>query len=95
MKDLIKYIAQALRITSYNVCYTKLLRVQHVTPCMECHSPHRWTEHDAPIESNMVGADQVILAKGLPGRVVAPNISSDPDTGASKTCRPRSRNNFV
>jgi mono/diheme cytochrome c family protein len=48
---------------------------------MECHSPHRWTEHDAPIEANMVGAGQDILVKGLPGRVVAPNISSDPDTG--------------
>jgi cytochrome c553 len=58
--------------------------VNHVTPCMECHSPHRWTEHDAPIEANMVGAGQDILLKGLPGRVVAPNISSDPDFGVGK-----------
>jgi mono/diheme cytochrome c family protein len=29
----------------------------------------------------MLGAGQDILVKGLPGRVVAPNISSDPDTG--------------
>src|SRR5438034_8696632 len=56
--------------------------VEHVTPCMECHSPHRWTEHDAPIESNMLGAGQEIPIKGLPGRVVAPNLSPDPETGA-------------
>src|SRR5947207_3369315 len=42
--------------------------VDHVTPCMECHSPHRWTEHDAPIESNMLGAGQEMPMKGLPGR---------------------------
>jgi Cytochrome c len=56
--------------------------VEHVTPCMECHSPHRWTEHDAPIESNLLGAGQEMPMKGLPGRVVAPNLSSDPETGA-------------
>jgi mono/diheme cytochrome c family protein len=56
--------------------------VKHVTPCMECHSPHRWAEDDAPIESNMLGAGQEIPMKGLPGRVVAPNLSSDPETGA-------------
>jgi len=56
--------------------------VKHVTPCMECHAPHRWAEHDAPIEANLLGAGQEILMKGLPGRVVAPNLSSDPETGA-------------
>jgi len=56
--------------------------VNHVTPCMECHSPHRWTEHDAPILSNMIGAGQDMPIKGLPGRVVASNITPDPETGA-------------
>jgi hypothetical protein len=56
--------------------------VNHVTPCMECHSPHRWSEHDAPIPPNMLGAGQEMPMKGLPGRVVAPNLSSDPETGA-------------
>ncbi len=56
--------------------------VKHVTPCMECHAPHRWDEHEAPVESNMLGAGQEIPVKGLPGRVVAPNLSSDPETGA-------------
>src|SRR5947207_4987002 len=56
--------------------------VTHVTPCMECHAPHQWAEHDAPIMSNMLGAGQEMPMKGLPGRVVAPNLSSDPETGA-------------
>jgi mono/diheme cytochrome c family protein len=56
--------------------------VKHVTPCMECHAPHRWTEDDAPIEPDMIGAGQEIPVKGLPGRVVAPNLSPDPETGA-------------
>ena len=56
--------------------------VKHVTPCMECHAPHRWAEHDAPVEANMLGAGQEIPVKGLPGRVVAPNLSPDPETGA-------------
>src|SRR5262244_447362 len=53
--------------------------VKHVTPCMECHAPHRWTEHDAPVEADMPGAGQEIPVKGLPGRVVAPNLSPDPE----------------
>ncbi len=56
--------------------------VKHVTPCMECHAPHTWTEHEAPVEWNMVGAGQEMPVKGLPGRVVAPNLSPDPETGA-------------
>ena len=57
--------------------------VEHVTPCMECHSPHKWDEHDAPIESQLLAAGQEMPVKGLPGRVVAPNISPDPETGAA------------
>jgi mono/diheme cytochrome c family protein len=56
--------------------------VTHVTACMECHAPHRWAEHDAPVEANLLGAGQEIQMKGLPGRVVAPNLSPDPETGA-------------
>ena len=50
---------------------------------MDCHSPHRWSEHDAPILPNMVAAGQdMSMLKGLPGQLVAPNISPDPETGA-------------
>ncbi|MGB7435832.1 MAG: c-type cytochrome [Candidatus Acidiferrum sp.] len=55
----------------------------HITACMECHAPHQWTAHDAPIPPNMVAAGQdMTMLKGLPGRVIAPNISPDPETGA-------------
>jgi hypothetical protein len=30
----------------------------HITACMECHAPHQWTAHDAPIPPNMVAAGQ-------------------------------------
>lgn len=54
----------------------------HATACMECHAPHLWTAHDAPIPPNMVAAGQdMTMLKGLPGRVVAPNISPDAETG--------------
>src|SRR5262245_64855129 len=49
--------------------------VKHVTPCMECHAPHRWAEHEAPVVPDMLGAGPEIAVKGLPGRGVAANIS--------------------
>jgi hypothetical protein len=57
--------------------------VEGVTSCMYCHSPHDWTKHDAPITPGMEGAggDMSVL-KGLPGQVVAPNLTPDPETGA-------------
>lgn len=57
--------------------------VESVAPCMDCHSPHDWTQHDAPIVPGMEGAGMDFsVMKGLPGHVVAPNITPDPETGA-------------
>jgi len=57
--------------------------VDAVTGCMGCHSEHDWTAHDAPTLPNSLGAGQDMnLLKGLPGRVFAPNITPDPETGA-------------
>ncbi len=56
---------------------------ESVIPCMDCHSPHDWTQHDAPILPGMKGAgNDMSVLKGLPGRVVAPNLTPDPETGA-------------
>src|SRR6516162_1514727 len=54
--------------------------VEAVSGCMDCHSPHDWTKHDAPILPGRKGAGQEIAAmfKEMPGRIVAP----DPETGA-------------
>jgi mono/diheme cytochrome c family protein len=57
--------------------------VEGVTPCMVCHSPHDWTKHDAPIIPGMEGAGQdMSIIAGLPGHVVAPNLTPDLETGA-------------
>ena len=57
--------------------------VEHVTACINCHSPHDWAKRDAPIALGMeAGGQDMSLLKGLPGRIVASNISSDPETGA-------------
>ncbi len=55
---------------------------ENVVLCMDCHSPHDWTKHDAPIPSGMesAGEDMSIL-KGLPGTVVASNLTPDMETG--------------
>ncbi len=57
--------------------------VEAVSPCLDCHSPHDWTKHDAPIVPGMEGAGQDFsMLKGLPGHLIAPNITPDAETGA-------------
>ncbi len=57
--------------------------VQHLCDCMGCHAEHDWTAHDAPILPNTLGAGQDMnLLKGFPGKVYAPNITPDIETGA-------------
>lgn len=55
---------------------------EHVSPCMDCHSPHDWTRHDAPISAGMEGAGGKFPLAGLPGSIVAPNLTPDKETGA-------------
>jgi mono/diheme cytochrome c family protein len=56
--------------------------VESVNACLDCHSPHDWTKHDAPITPGMVGAGEDFSSmKGLPGTVVPPNLTPDPETG--------------
>jgi hypothetical protein len=57
--------------------------VNSVGDCMGCHAEHDWTAHDAPIVPGTLGAGQdMSVMKGLPGQVIAPNITADPETGA-------------
>jgi Cytochrome C oxidase, cbb3-type, subunit III len=56
---------------------------ENVSLCVDCHSPHDWTKHDAPIVPGMEGAGQDFeILKGLPGHTVAPNITPDSETGS-------------
>jgi mono/diheme cytochrome c family protein len=50
--------------------------------CLYCHTPHNWGAPGTPYVENMEGAGEVLPYEGLPGRIVAPNLTSDPETGA-------------
>jgi hypothetical protein len=50
--------------------------------CFECHGEHDWTQHEAPLLPGTKGAGSQFPLEGLPGRVVPPNITPDPETGA-------------
>jgi mono/diheme cytochrome c family protein len=53
-----------------------------VANCMACDSLHDWTQHDAPILPGREGAGEQMPMTDLPGRVVAPNLTPDPETGS-------------
>jgi len=50
--------------------------------CIYCHSPHDWKAPGTPFVAGMEGAGEVEPYADLPGRIVAPNLTSDPETGA-------------
>ena len=64
----------------------RLERGQYLTTsllgCIDCHSVRDWKQHDAPVVNGMLGAGDIFPAKGLPGRIVAANLTPDPETGA-------------
>jgi hypothetical protein len=49
--------------------------------CLYCHSPHDWSKRGDPILPGMTGAGQQLPYTDLPGRVSAPNLTPDKDTG--------------
>lgn len=78
--------ARALTARKFGSTPARLARgeylVRDVTNCMACHAEHDWTAHDAPILPNTLGAGQDMnFLKGLPGKVYAPNMTPDPETG--------------
>ena len=79
--------ARALTTRKFESTPPRLARgeylVLHVTGCMDCHAEHDWTAHDAPVLPNTLGAGQDMnILKGFPGKVYAPNITPDAETGA-------------
>src|SRR5271166_398249 len=50
--------------------------------CLYCHSPHDWKAPGTPFVAGMEGAGDVQPYADLPGRIVAPNLTPDPETGA-------------
>ncbi len=53
-----------------------------VSGCMHCHSEHDWTVPGGPALESKLGAGEVFPLDGLPGTVVASNLTPDPATGA-------------
>lgn len=52
--------------------------------CVYCHSQHDWTVPGTLITPGMEFAGEVLPYSDLPGRIVAPNLTPDPETGAGK-----------
>jgi mono/diheme cytochrome c family protein len=57
--------------------------VTAIADCESCHTPKDWNTHGAPHLPGMELAGQVIQFPGLPGVVVAPNLTPDPETGSA------------
>jgi hypothetical protein len=53
-----------------------------VSGCIYCHSEHDWKSPGDPVVESKFGAGQVFPLAGLPGTIVAPNLTPDPSTGA-------------
>jgi mono/diheme cytochrome c family protein len=51
--------------------------------CEVCHSPKDWKTHGAPNLPGMELAGQVLPITGLPGTIVASNLTPDRETGAA------------
>lgn len=58
--------------------------VTALTGCLYCHSQHNWNAEGAPIIHGTEGAGSIQPENGLPGRIVAPNLTPDLETGAGK-----------
>jgi mono/diheme cytochrome c family protein len=50
--------------------------------CVYCHSPHDWKAEGDPLIPGQEGSGEVLPYGGLPGQMVAPNLTPDPETGA-------------
>jgi mono/diheme cytochrome c family protein len=56
--------------------------VSELAGCQGCHSQHDWNTHGAPVIPGTDGGGQWFDMPDLPGRVVAPNLTPDRETGA-------------
>ena len=52
--------------------------------CVDCHSPHDWSQPGAPVSPAHFGIGAPALPSDLPGKVFAPNLTPDPETGLGR-----------
>ena len=57
---------------------------QGVLGCLNCHSEHDWKTPGGALVPGREGAGQVFPGEGFPGRIVASNLTPDPETGAGR-----------
>jgi len=50
--------------------------------CVHCHSPFDMSRRGLPPVAGMTGAGQVLIDEASPGRIVAPNLTPDVETGS-------------
>ena len=78
--------ARALTSRKFEVTPQRLERGRYLavglSGCRECHSQHEWNAHGAPVIPGTEGAGQWFNTPDMPGRIVAPNLTPDQQTGA-------------
>lgn len=77
--------SRSLTSRTFEVTPARLERGKYLATsigCLYCHSPHDWSKRDDPIIAGMTGAGQQLPYSDLPGKVFAPNLTPDKDTGA-------------
>jgi hypothetical protein len=55
---------------------------ENVSGCMFCHTPHDWSVPESVAGNGNLGAGEEMPLRGLPGKIYAPNITPDKETGA-------------
>ena len=78
--------ARPLTVRKFETTPQRLARGRYlataVSGCIYCHSQHDWARPGEAILPGMEGAGEEVPYLDLPGRVVAPNFTPDPQTGA-------------
>ncbi len=80
--------ARALKGRKFESTPARLARgeylVQHVTPCVMCHSAHDFNQPGFPLIPGTMLAGIHFDEQGMPGEVYSTNITPDPESGAGK-----------
>ena len=78
--------ARALTAKKFEATPQRLERGRYIATalsgCVYCHSPHDWAAADTAMIAGKEGSGEVEPYVGLPGRIVAANLTPDPETGA-------------
>jgi mono/diheme cytochrome c family protein len=87
-RPLIRPRARATTARTFDLTAARLARgkylAENVSACMECHTPHDSAALVSPLTPGKIGAGEVLPLTSLPGRIVAPNLTPDAETGAGK-----------